>query len=54
MGKNNVVLKGGYIPSKILDIETHLQEISRGAGIHKAKKGKGSYTRKEKHKTNRF
>ena len=24
-------------------------EIGRGVGIHKAKKGKGSYTRKEKH-----
>lgn len=54
MRKTNVFLKGGYIPSKILDIETHLQEINRGAGIYKAKKGKGSYSRKEKHKTNRF
>jgi hypothetical protein len=24
-------------------------EIGRGVGIHKAKKGKGSYVRKEKH-----
>lgn len=24
-------------------------EISRGTGIHKAKKGKGSYTRKNRH-----
>jgi hypothetical protein len=26
------------------------EEIGRGVGIHKASKGKGSYTRKEKHK----
>ncbi len=27
-------------------------EIGRGIGIHKAKKGKGSFTRKVKHKKN--
>lgn len=26
------------------------EEIGRGIGIHKVSKGKGSYTRKEKHK----
>ena len=26
-------------------------EIGRGVGVHKTKKGKGSYTRKEKYKT---
>ncbi|MNL90965.1 hypothetical protein D3C81_06900 [compost metagenome] len=25
-------------------------EIGRGIGVHKSKKGKGSYTRKDKHK----
>jgi len=46
----NIVLKGGYVPSKILNIHEHLQEINRGKGVHKSKKGKGSYTRKQKHK----
>lgn len=27
-------------------------EIGRGIGVHKSKKGKGSYTRKQKYKTN--
>lgn len=48
-----ITLKGGYIPSKIENIHEHLQEINRGKGIQKNKKGKGSYSRKEKHK-NRY
>ncbi|OPJ56664.1 ribosome alternative rescue factor ArfA [Clostridium oryzae] len=29
-------------------------EISRGTGVHKAKKGKGSYTRKNKYKNDTY
>lgn len=45
-----MTLKGGYVPLKKDNIHSFNQEISRGVGVQKSKKGKGSYTRKEKHK----
>lgn len=45
-----IVIKGGYVKTKIEDIHSHNKEVSRGAGIQKPKKGKGSYSRKEKFK----
>lgn len=38
-------LKGGYKATKIDNIHEHLQEINRGKGVQKPKKGKGSYKR---------
>ena len=52
MCMKQLTLKGGYIATKINDIASHNIEISRGAGVIKSKKGKGSYSRKEKHKIN--
>lgn len=46
-----IVLKGGYIRTSIDDIHYHNSQINRGTGVHKAKKGKGSYKRHDKHKT---
>lgn len=37
-------------PNEFKDRMFTTSEIGRGTGIHKAKKGKGSYNRKEKHK----
>lgn len=54
MGKtfkdNKMVLKGGYIKVGIDNIHDYNQNVNRGAGKHKAKKGNGSYNRKPKHK----
>ena len=44
-----ITIKGGYIPMKKDNIHEHLQEIKRGTGVKKNKKGKGSYTRKGKY-----
>ena len=44
-----IKIKGGYVPIKIEDIGSHIAEIKRGVGIIKPKKGKGSYSRKNKH-----
>ena len=44
-----LTIKGGYIPMKKDNIHEHLQEIKRGTGVKKNKKGKGSYTRKGKY-----
>lgn len=52
--KEVIKLKGGYVPTKITDIDKTLQEINRGVGIHRPQKGKGSYKRKEKHRTKNF
>lgn len=46
-------IDGGYRPAKIENIHEHLQLLNSGAGCHRAKKGKGSYTRKDKHKGRR-
>jgi hypothetical protein len=40
----------GYRPLPIEHIHQHLEEIRRGTGSAKPKKGKGSYRRKDKHK----
>lgn len=50
--KNNdvITLKGGFIKLKSENIHCELQEIKRGCGVQKNKKGKGSYNRKNKHK----
>ncbi|QLY77800.1 hypothetical protein [Clostridium intestinale] len=45
-----ILIKGGYVKTPIEDIHAHNKEVSRGTGIQKAKKGKGSYSRKEKFK----
>lgn len=45
-----IVIKGGYVKTPIEDIHAHNKEVSRGTGVQKAKKGKGSYSRKEKFK----
>lgn len=42
---NKLILKGGYIPTKIENIHEHLQELKRGTGIKKSKK---DYNRKKK------
>ncbi|ADL52172.1 hypothetical protein [Clostridium cellulovorans] len=47
MEKDKIVLKGGFVKAGRM---FNSDEISRGTGISKAKKGKGSYDRKEKHK----
>ncbi|MGL4774680.1 MAG: hypothetical protein ACRC2K_14045 [Clostridium sp.] len=46
----NITLKGGYVKTKIDEIHDYNQKVNRGAGVKKSKKGKGSYTRKAKHK----
>lgn len=38
-------------PNQFRDRMFTTSEIGRGIGIHKAKKGKGSYNRKEKHRS---
>ena len=47
MENNKIVLKGGFIKAGRM---FNSDEISRGTGVSKAKKGKGSYNRKDKHK----
>lgn len=44
-----IILKGGYIRTQIDGIHEYNQNVNRGAGVSKAKKGKGSYSRKVKH-----
>lgn len=45
-----IILSGGYVNTKIINIDEHLKEINRGSGVHKSKKGKGSYKRTDKYK----
>lgn len=47
---DKITIKGGYVRTKIDEINDYNNNVNRGAGVHKAKKGKGSYTRKDKHK----
>lgn len=44
-----ITIKGGYVRTKIDGIHDYNQNVNRGAGVKRAKKGKGSYTRKTKH-----
>ncbi len=39
---------------KLENIHDHIMEMNRGVGIIKPKKGRGSYTRKVKHKKTLF
>ena len=48
--EKKITLKGGYIRTSIDDIGEYNDRVNRGCGVHKASKGKGSYTRKEKHR----
>ncbi|HCL4480099.1 TPA: hypothetical protein N2D99_002167 [Clostridium botulinum] len=54
MKKITIKVKGGYVPSKILDIHEHIQLINQGKGSPKPQKGKGSYKRQYKHKNKRY
>lgn len=47
-------IEGKYRPTKIENIHEHLQNVNAGVGSHKVKKGKGSYSRKDKHKGKRL
>lgn len=47
---DKITLKGGYIRTPIEDIGEINNRTNRGCGVHKVNKGKGSYTRKDKHK----
>lgn len=49
-----IKIKGGYVSVKLGNIHEHLQAINQGKGVERAKKGKGSYYRKEKHKNRRY
>lgn len=49
MKNEKMLITGGYVSTKIIDIDEHLKELNRGSGVHKTKKGKGSYKRKEKY-----
>lgn len=51
ISKNKIIIKGGYVPTPIGNISEHNSEISRGTGTHKPKKGKGSYSRRNKYKS---
>lgn len=46
---SKIVLKGGYIPTKLEgeELQKFLQERKRGCGSHRSKK---DYRRKQKHK----
>lgn len=48
MKKNKVILKGGYVPTKLTgeELQSYLQERNRGCGAHRSKK---DYRRKDKH-----
>lgn len=48
--KDTIKLKGGYITTEIPNIHDYNNNVNRGCGKHKAKKGNGSYTRKSKHR----
>lgn len=50
MSKDKIVLKGGYVRTPIDNISEFNNNVNRGCGVHKAKKGKGSYKRKDKHR----
>lgn len=50
MKKMTMKIEGGHWKSKIENIHEHLHEVNRGNGKHRTKKGKGSYSRKNKHK----
>lgn len=47
--ENNLIIKGGYIPTKLEgeELQQFLQERKRGCGSHKSEK---DYRRKEKHR----
>lgn len=47
MKKETIIIN----PNEFKDRMFTTSEISRGTGVHKAKKGKGSYNRREKHKS---
>lgn len=40
----------GYLPLPVPSPELYIQEIGRGTGAIKPKKGRGSFVRKAKHK----
>lgn len=48
MKKDKIVLKGGYIPTKLEgeELQIYLRERKRGCGVHKSKK---DYRRKGKY-----
>lgn len=50
MQKDKIVIKGGYVKTKIDGIGEFNDMVNRGCGVTKSKKGKGSYNRKDKHK----
>lgn len=57
MAKSKKVIKVGTINLNELALNQRkfdTKEIGRGIGVHKSKKGKGSYTRKQKHKIKDF
>lgn len=45
-----ITIEGGHKNVKMDDIHHHNSMVNTGTGVHKSKKGKGSYTRKDKHK----
>ena len=47
---DKITIKGGYVRTKIEEIHDYNKNVNRGVGVHKAKKGTGSYTRKDKYK----
>lgn len=47
----SIKLNGGYVSLPIDDVGTYNKNINRGVGVHKPKKGKGSYSRKNKYKS---
>ena len=49
MKVQSIKLKGGYVALPIDNIHEYNSQVNRGAGVHKPKKGKGSYSRKNKH-----
>lgn len=57
MAKKKVTISftipGGHRRVKMDDIHEHNSKVNTGCGYHGAKKGKGSYTRKYKHKGQR-
>lgn len=54
--KKNVIkitIPGGHRAVKMDDIHEFNSRVNTGCGCHGSKKGKGSYTRKDKHKGQR-
>ena len=47
---DKITIKGGHVRTKIEEIHDYNKNVNRGVGVHKAKKGNGSYTRKDKYK----